>query len=197
MEFTIPIQNFNPQHMRVATPTTHGDKPLASISYHDGVNTFTSLTILLPPLPIKSYDSATGRLVLSLSGHASTTAKLQSIQDALIYATIHSQRTWFVTERAKETDEIRSGFQPFLDHNTIQLYCPMNTPSGTTSPNDVQIYSKGVWSRGVANSSLFQVGCPLRIAVKLQGISFHTQPVTGLWTGRFRLQHRILAILKA
>ena len=195
MEFTIPIQQFTPQHVRVG-PITRAVKPMAPLSYHDGVNHFLSLTLLLPALTIKSYDSTTGRLALSLTGHAGTQAKIQALQELLISSTIHSQRTWFPSERVKENEEVRAGFQPFLDHTTLHLYCPITTTgSAAASQNDVQIYSKGVWARGVSSPSLFVEGAHVRAAIRIQGISFHRHPVTGMWTGKFRLQHRIVAML--
>ena len=195
MEFTIPIQQFLPQHVRVG-PLSRAVKPMSPLSYHDGVNSFLSLTLLLPALVIKSYDATTGRLALSLAGHASTLTKIQALQDLLISSTIHSQRIWFPSERVKENEEVRAGFQPFLEHTTLHLYCPVSAVGGVgAAQNDVQVYAKGVWMRGITSPSLFVEGSTVRTAIRIQGISVHRHPISGMWTGKFRLQHRILAML--
>jgi hypothetical protein len=194
MEFTIPIQQFSTHHVRIGA-ISRAAKPMAPLSYHDGVNHFLSLTLLLPSLTIKSYDSTTGRLALSLTGHAGASAKIQALQELLISSTIQSQRVWFPSERPKESEEVRAGFQPFLDHTTLHLYCPVASAGPSSIQNDVQVYSKGAWVRGVTSPSVFVEGAHVRVAIRVQGISFHRHPVTGMWTGKFRVQHRILAML--
>jgi hypothetical protein len=190
MEWTIPLQNLEVGKINIDAPT-QASKLLSHLSYSDGDVSFNCLSILLPLLPIKSYDAASGRLQLSLQTVATAT-KLQAFQDMLINAVTNNQRSWFPGKAMSEKDEIRHGFQPFVDSSVIHLYCPS---SSVSLSNEVQIYSGKEWTRGVVSPSMFTVGKQVRLAIKFQGLSFHQHPVTRVWTGKFRLQHRITAIL--
>ncbi len=198
MEWTIPIQNFNPKNVQIG-PFHRNSKNLLSVAYKEDEFSFFSLCLLLPTLNVKSYDMATGRLVLSLAGNTATQSKLQQFQELLFQAIQHQASTWFpsspshVAPAERDIQEIRAGFQPFLEGSILHLYCPVHhiPPS-----SEIHFYSKGVWSRGIPAglADPFPVGAPIRLAVRIFGISFHLHPVTGMWTGRFRLQHRIVAI---
>lgn len=202
MEWAIPIQSFDPKHVRLGTFHTN-PKQLVPLSYQDGTTTFLSLCILLPTLNVRSYDAATGRLVLSLTGNSSTQAKLQQFQELLFSSVARLQGTWFPSETEKEVRDIRAGFQSFLDGSSLHLYCPISggagggSGSGSGTTTDIQFYSGGTWTRGAPPApatDIFATGAPIRLVIRIQGLSFHQHPVTGVWTGRFRLQHRIVAV---
>ena len=190
MEWAIPIQTFDPKHVRLGSFQA-SSKQLLPLSYQDGSFTFTSLCILLPTLNVKSYEASTGRLILSLAGNHATQQKLQQFQELLFTSLGRLQRSWFPTEPEKDVREIRAGFQAFLDGTSLHLYCPVSP-----AQNDIQYYAGEQWTRGAPESieTVFAVGKPIRLALRIYGISFHQHPVTRVWTGRFRLQHRIVAI---
>ena len=190
MEWTIPIQSFETGKILVGAPS-RGSKLISPIAYSDGDAAFTSVAILLPQLPIKSYDAASGRLLISLQG-TGVAAKLQAFQDMLINSVYANQRGWFPGEKASEKDDIRQGFQPFVEHSILHLYCP-SSAAGVS--NEIHNYVDKKWSRGVISPSIFAPGKMVRLAIKIQGISFHQHPLSRAWTGKFRLQHRILAIM--
>ena len=190
MEWTIPLQSFETSKIVVGSPS-RGTKLISPLSYSDGETTFTSVAILLPMLPIKSYDATSGRLQIALQG-AGVAKKLQEFQEMLINSVYTNQRTWFPGDRASEKDDIRQGFQPFVEHGALHLYCP--TSAGGVS-NEIHNYVEGKWSRGVISPAIFATGKMIRLAIKIQGLSFHQHPLSKAWTGKFRLQHRILAIM--
>jgi len=187
MEWTIPLQNLEISNICVAKPT-HGSKLISPISYEDDLAGFYNLSILLPSLPIKSYDAVSGRLQISLQGQGVLT-KLQQFQEMII-STVHAnQATWFPGEKISEKEDIRHGFQPFIEHGLLNLYCPCATP------NEIYNYTGKQWVRGALQPSMFTTGRTMRLAIKIQGISFHQHHLSKMWTGKFRLQHRIIAIM--
>jgi len=193
MEWTIPIQTFEPASIRLGQ-IGRGIKPMAPISYHSAEvdATFMSLSLLLPILTVKSYDAATSRLQISLAGSPVAAAKLQSLQTILLKR-IHTQQSgWFPPDRTRTAEDLRAGFQPMIENGVLHLYCPSNTAG---APNEVQVYSGGVWTRGITSPAALAPGKQLRLAIRIQGVSFHQHPVSGAWTGKFRLQHRVLAML--
>ena len=190
MEWTIPLQSFDTSKILVGAPS-RGSKLISSLAYSDGDAAFTSVAILLPLLPIKSYDATSGRLQVSLQG-TGVAAKLQAFQDMLINNVYTNQRIWFPGEKASEKDDIRQGFQPFIEHGVLHLYCPS---SAAGISNEIHNYVDKKWSRGVISPSIFTTGKIVRLAIKIQGLSFHQHSLSRAWTGKFRLQHRILAIM--
>lgn len=191
MEWTIPTQSLDVHKVKIQSPG-RGHKLLVPLSYVDGEFRFPTLTLLLPSLPVKSYDATTGRLVLSLHGSNGTYSKFQALQEHIVATVTEEQRAWFPSERFRRVEELQAGFQPIVDHHALNLYCPLGT---TTVPNEVQIYRAGSWSCSpTLPSNLFTTGTQLRIAVRIHGVAFHKHPITGGWTGKFRIQHRILAI---
>jgi hypothetical protein len=191
MEMTIPIQSFETGKVRLGQ-LAYSSKSLIPLSYSDGEFHFTNLAILFPSLIVKSYDIQTGRLVLSLTGASTAATKLESLQETLLAAVRNQQSIWFDRERHKTAEEIREGFQPLVDHGNLHLYCPI-----ANGISDIQVYSKGTWSKGGLYPSFFTTGTSIRVAIRIQGLSFHRHAVSGAWTGKFRIQHRILAILAA
>ena len=214
MELTIPLQIFETGKVRLGMPY-RSSKLMAPLAYSDSDLQFHSISLLLPLLTVKSYDPVTGRLAVSFQGAAAAATKLQSLQDMLLSAVYNQQRSWFPGEGGKSIEELRAGFQPMLEHGVLYLYCPAATQS---THIDIKVYKGGGastsdtgaggtaaggtaaggtaagWLTGSLSSSVLSPGTPVRLALKLQGISFHQHPITGMWTGKFRIQHRILAI---
>ena len=164
---------------------------MAALSYTDGELQFPSLSILLPPLVVKAYETETGRLSLSLSGAQLVTNKISALQNAMITNAHTNHRSWFPGEKERGHEELACMFQPLISHGALHLYCPLTTAG---SFNEIQLYSGGAWSRGTISSAVFATGKQIRIAVRLQGLSFHQHHITRAWTGKSRVQHRILAV---
>jgi hypothetical protein len=191
MEWTIPIQTFDTTKVRVSS-VNRGQKLMAGFSYLDEDLVFPSLSILLPPLPVKSYDTETGKLSLSLQGNQAASMKLLALQTLMLNTAHTNHGAWFPGERERSYDEIVGSFQPLVSHGCLHLYCPLSTAG---SFNDVQVYSgQGQWTRGILSASIFSTGKSVRMAVRLQGLSFHQHPITKALTGKSRVQHRILTM---
>jgi hypothetical protein len=180
MEWCIPVQHLEAQ--KVGFGPLH--KHTLPFHYTDNGLHFQHLTLLLPIVTVKSYDVTTGRLSVTLHGPAGCTGKLQSLQDAILLHISAHQSSLFGGSRGM--DELRAGFQSILHNNTLQLYCPVEG-------NDIQLYRKGGWT--ALQSHMLHEGQALRIVLRITGVSFHQHPVSGVWTGKFRLQHRILAMI--
>ena len=190
MEWTIPTQTLEISNVRISD-IIKSNKPMAALSYADGEIVFPSLSMLLPHLTVKSYDKETGKLALSLSGNASLSSKLTALQTLMLQKSYSKYRTWFPGEKDRTYEELTSLFQPLISHGAIHLYCPLNT---SAPYNDINVFSGGKWTSNISVSSMFTPGKQVRIAVRFQGISFHQHPVSRVWTGKSRVQHRILAI---
>jgi hypothetical protein len=85
---------------------------------------------------------------------------------------------------------IQALFQPFLENDSLHLYCPLQTQEKRHS---LHIWKEGEWKRLVV-AGLIQKGDSVRVALRLQGISFQLHPTSLSWTGRFRVQHRIFSL---
>jgi len=187
MELAVPVQTFQIQHMRVGS-LLRGQKLILPLSYEDDIASLPALSIILPLLPIYSYDPMTGNLVLTLN---STVAhgKLHALQDAVLQAIKNQHARWFPTYKEKTAEEIRAGFQSMVSGHHLHLYCPI----GSGGNYDIHTFLEGVWSRGAKTTSLLP-GTLVRVVLRIQGVAFHQHPITGAWTGKFRLQHRILGL---
>ena len=192
MELTVPLQTLACSNIQITSPYKH-EKPMASLSYKDEHITLPCLSLLLPPLSIKSYDADTGKLSLSLAGYPQLLAKLQALQVKMLQAIYTNYTSWFPSEQARGIDETNNSFQPLIMNNCIHLYCPLVTVG---SFNEISIFSDSSWSKGTIPSNLLVAGKQVRIGVRLQGISFHQHPITRKLTGRSRVQHRILVIYR-
>lgn len=188
MEWTIPIQKLEVSKVQVGF-IQKNLKPITPLSYTDGPISFQNLNILLPPLQIREYDSVSGKLMLALPDGNQTSSKLQALQDALLTSVFINQRYWF-PQSSRTQEQIRSCFQPFLDSGTLYLYCPLQNQDRR---NSLCIWKDNEWKR-FDTTGLLQRGESIRVALRLQGISFQTNVSTGAWTGRFRVQHRIACI---
>jgi hypothetical protein len=203
MEWTIPIQSFDTSKVRIG-PLGRGAKPLVPLAYTEGDFRFTGVSLLLPLLPVKSYEPATGKLVLALSSSPVAVAKLQAFQDTLLAVVKAQQGSWFQLTKTRGIEELRDLYQPMVENGHLHLYCPLGAAAGGAHAHELQVYTtSGGWVRSsslspaAAATSVLAPGRSVRIALRIQGISFHQHPISGMWTGKFRLQHRILTILCA
>lgn len=192
MELAVPLQRLTCANIEISSPYKY-QKPMASLSYKDDEITLPCLSILLPALSIKSYDTETGKLSLSLTPYPQLLAKLQAFQLKMVQTIYENYTTWFPLEQARTMDDTHGSLQPLIANNCIHLYCPLVTVG---SFNEISIFSDGSWSKGTIPPSLLVAGKQVRIGVRLQGISFHQHPLTRKLTGRSRVQHRILVIYK-
>ena len=188
MEWTIPIQKVEVSKIQVG-PLQKSMKPLTPLSYVDGPIVFHNLNILLPPLTIKEYDSATGKLILNLSDASATAAKLLALQDTLLNAVFANQKIWF-PDSNRSRDQMTSLFQSFVENTSLYLYCPIQSQE---KRHTISVWQDNQWKKLTA-TGLLSKGDSIRVAMRLQGISYQMNANTGLWTGRFRVQHKINCI---
>jgi hypothetical protein len=187
MEWTVPLQRLEVGKVNVGS-VRYGDKPMAPLAYFDGPIHMQSMNILLPPLVVKEYDPTTGRLKLSLTDMTQTATKLSALQDTLLNLVFTKQSSWFPGSRRTASD-LQALFQPFVENQSLHLYCPSNL----TGSSGISFRKHNEWKKGVDPRSI-QKGDLLRVAFRIQGISFQQNTEQDLWTGRFRLQHKILYI---
>jgi len=185
IEWTIPIQKLEVGKIQVGA-LQKTQKPLTPLSYSDGPIVFQNLNLLLPPLSIKEYDATTGKLILNLTESASTAAKLLALQESLLHTVYANQKIWF-PESTRSREQIQQFFQSFVENTLLHLYCPLQTQE---KRHTIYIWRDGEWKK-LTNAGLLQKGQSIRVALRLQGISYQMHQTTGLWTGRFRVQHKI------
>ena len=190
MEWLIPTPLLQIDQIQVGA-ITHTAKPLVPLSYKDSDHNFPSVSLLLPSLKIKSFDSSTGHFVVSLADNLPVLAKLQGLQDALLNHTKSNYSSWFQRHPIKKASDIRTGFQPLIHGSDLHLYCPIQPQIAESVP----FYSKGEWSQSGIQTGLLTTGTRLRIVLRIQGLSFHIHPSTGQWSGKFRIQHKLLGLL--
>lgn len=188
MEWTIPIQKVEVNKIQVGQ-LQKTMKPLTPLSYTDGPTVFQNLNLLLPPLTVKDYDSSTGRLLLSLSDSPGTAAKLTALQDSFLQSVYQNQRQWF-PESNRSKDQIQAFFQSFVEPSCLHLYCPLQTQE---KRHTIFLWKDKEWKR-LSTPGLIEKGDFIRVALRLQGISYQIDTATGCWTGRFRIQHKIMCI---
>ena len=207
MEWVLPVQKLLVDNISISYPWTKESikqaKPIATLSYRDeNMIGMPTLSLLLPPIPIVSYDVHSGRLELDTSGYSLVSLKLQTFQENLLEAILCNQESWFGTSYSAE--DIRSGFQPFFEGSRCILHCPMFTQLEKQGivPTCISLFHKGVWK--TATQEHFCVGKKIRVAIKIHGISFLVRANgsrNGVrddkiqWTSRSRIQHRILGII--
>lgn len=197
MEWVIPLQKLDVNKVQMGT-FLNGSKPLAPLSYVDGEIHFPSLSLLLPHLTVKSYDPQSGKLALILRESPSAYNKLQALQNTLLSAVLSNQTAWFNQPR-RELAELQTLFQPMIEGDVLHLYCPVSVQDKKNGGIDsIVVYrsEKGgpVLSSHGLRPAYLQPGDSLRISLRIQGISFHNHPTFAEWTGKFRLQHKIIAL---
>lgn len=220
MEWQLPIQKVEIGNINIGSPWArlgygesrdHVSKPMAPLSYFGTQFRLPFVSLLFPPLAIAEYNAATGKLVLDMSDSNLASIKLNTLQDTIINAIVYHQSGWFKTEFSKE--DIAAGFQPIIQNNQLQLYCPAvsatsDAAAGTTSSSSasslaaasacptirsIPFFKDKGWNNAFSAEEL-KSGTRVRVAVKIHGISFLLGP-TGQWTGRCRLQHRVIGII--
>lgn len=189
MEWSIPIQKLEVSKIKTGI-LQKSLKPLTPLSYVDGPFHLQHLNILLPPLPIKEYDAQTGKLVLNLQDSQQTYQKLSALQDTLLQAVFQNQRQWF-PESSRSKEQIQTFFQPFLENMNLHLYCPVQSQE---KKHFLHVWKQGSWSVLSGPGVCIEKGDTIRVALRLQGISYQMNQASGAWTGRFRVQHRIFSI---
>lgn len=187
MEWSIPLQKLEVGKIQAGLLQNSG-KPLTPLSYVDGSFALQHVNILLPSLAVKEYDATTGRLILNLSEAPQVQAKLMALQDYLLNMVYQNQRRWF-PDSNRSKDQMTALFQTFVEPQQLHLYCPVQTQDKKYS---LSIWKDGIWQK-IVGPNVFQVGDMIRVALRLQGISYQMNQ-TGSWTGRFRVQHRICSI---
>jgi len=210
MEWQLPIQKVEIGNINIGSPWArlgHGEsrdhvsKPMAPLSYFGTQFRLPFVSLLFPPLAIAEYNAATGKLVLDMSDSNLASIKLNTLQDTIINAIVYHQSGWFKTEFSK--DDIAAGFQPIIQNNQLQLYCPADSSAGTTASSllasacptirSIPFFKDKGWNNAFSAEEL-KAGTRVRVAVKIHGISFLLGS-TGQWTGRCRLQHRVIGII--
>ena len=192
MEWCVPIQTFQIDRVQIGEVFSGGSKPTISISYKDNDIVFSSLNILLPSIEIKSYTPSTGRLILSLDDNPSVLQKFTALHNIIIESVFLNQQKWFPNQPyVKKMSEIKSSIQSMITNSEINLYCPLNDID-IHGPN---IYFQNEWSQGVIEPGLLSPGRKVRVVLKINGVSFHIYRSTDQWSGKFRIQHRIISLL--
>jgi len=190
MEWLIPIQTFQVDKIQLGT-IMDTIKPMVPLAYRDGENMFPSLSLIFPLLTIKSFDAISGRLVLSLSDHPTILTKMTNFQELLVSTVSVNKQNWFAQRGAVKIVDTRAGFQSMIRGTELHLYCPVNSEIQQTVP----FYSNRVWSKQGIMKEKLEPGTRVRIAIRIQGISFHVHPASQSWSGKYRIQHKILGIL--
>jgi len=201
MEWQIPIQKVEIINIHIGNPFSSSkgqlQKPMAPLSYFGTQFRLPFLSILFPPLPVVEYNSSTGKLVLDISETNLANIKLTTLQETLINAIHYNQMAWFKTNYSKE--EITHGFQPIIQENQLLLHCPytdMSVPtnSAKTFFKNSPIYKDQSWNNEFKPDDL-KLGTRVRVAVKIHGISFLNRNDKPEWSGKCRLQHKIVGII--
>jgi hypothetical protein len=186
MEWSIPLQKLEVGKVQIGE-IQHSDKSLVPLAYFDGQNSFLNLNIFLPKLKVQDFDAKSGKFVLSLKDMPSCEAKLNALQSTLLRAVYIQQRTWF-NETFFTLDVLSNSFKPIVQNELLNLYYPVQLAS------EVRIYKDGVWHTSYV-PGLINPNDSVRIMFRIQGISFHKNTYNNSWSGKFRLQHRIYAVL--
>ena len=187
MEWLIPTQTLQVENIQLGT-LIQTSKPMVPLAYKDRDIHFSSLSVLLPCLPIKSFDKTTGQLVLSL-GDSAAAAKLTTIQEMLLSAVSTNHKDWFPAR--KTAVDTKAGFQPMIRGNEIHLYCPIHNEIIQSVP----FFCDGEWNSGGIQKDRLESGVRIRVAIRIQGISFLLYQNSDTWSGKYRIQHKILGIL--
>ena len=184
MEWAIPLQKFEVGKVQIGD-IQHNDKSIVPLAYFDGQNVFSNLNIFLPKLRVQEFDINTGKFILSLKDNFHYEAKLNALQNTLLGAVFLQQKFWFPSNMYT-LDILQQYFKPIVEHGFLHLYFPVK--------NYIKIYKNGIWYDQY-EPGLIKVNDTVRVLFRIQGICFHKNNYNQVWTGKFRLQHKICAIL--
>lgn len=188
MEWLIPTQTLQVENIQLGSIIKTA-KPLVPLAYRDNDIHFSSLSILLPLLTIKSFDKTTGQLILSMEDSVHTSSKLTMIQDMLVSAVYNNHKDWFPNRKTHL--DMKTGFQPMIRGSEIHLYCPTQVEIMQTVP----FFCDEEWSNTGIQKNKIEPGKRIRVAIRIQGISFLLHPNSDVWIGKYRIQHKILGML--
>jgi hypothetical protein len=198
MEWQLPIQKVEIGNINIGSPwarLSHGEgaqKPMAPLSYFGTQFRLPFVSLIFPPLPVIEYNASTGKLVLDMFESSLASIKLNTLQDTIVNAISYHQAGWFKSEFSK--DDIVRGFQPIIQDNHLHLHCPSSaSPSGASLSSGISIFKDGEWKKLSADD--LKLGTRVRVAVKIHGISFLNRNDGDKWSGKCRLQHRILGFI--
>ena len=146
----------------------------------------------------KHYDPQSGKLELLLRESAPAFHKIQALQTTLLNAVLTNQTKWFNQPR-REATELQTLFQPMVEGDVLHLYCPVSLQDKKSGGVDSIVVYRSEKGGPIVNShgirpTFIQPGDSIRICLRIQGISFHNHPTYSEWTGKFRLQHKIIAL---
>ena len=193
MEWTVPLQKLEVAKVRIGNLSSYNKKLFSPLAYTDGQIVMPNLTILLPHMVVDSFDSKTGMLNLRIDA-AWVINKLQALQTSLINTIGTNQTLWFGSA-CFDVQEIYKRFQPMIDSNLLHLYCPIIPPEKRNpAARTVKILKNKTWYHDM-QPGLLASGQKVRVALQFQGLSFQSGFHDNFWTGRTRIQHRVLGIL--
>lgn len=195
MEWCVPLQKMEVGKIRIGNLTNRSHKekkPLAPLAYIDGQMIMPVLSLLLPHLVVDCYNPTTGRLDLTVDSPWIMN-KIQAIQTSLINAIHTNQQAWFGSHAFNPLN-ISSLFQPMIEGNKLHLYCPSTLVEKRKGGGSIKVWKDTEWVEGVRPGFLVP-GQRIRVAIQIQGVSLQIGTNDNEWTGRCRLQHRILGIL--
>lgn len=192
MEWAIPLQKLEVSKVQVGKMIC-GQKPLVPLSYSDGQIHLPTLSLLLTNALVKYYDPQTGKLDISLSSDSQAIQKIRSLQNTLLSVVGSQQTAWF-SQEYRQLEQLQKLFQPMIENDILHLYCPVTIQEKRSGAESIVVFQgEDLHTQGVRPGHL-KTGDTVRIALRIQGISFHTNPSYGQWTGKFRLQHKIIAL---
>ena len=183
MEWAIPLQKLEVGKIQIAKLQDY-EKSIVPLGYFDGTYTFPYLNILLPTLTVEQFEPSNGKLILRVDTQE---AKLLALQSSLLNAVYIQQSSWF-PDTNFNIEDLKSFFKPIIENKLLYLYFPVQFN------NDVHIYKDKQWHTKYVEG-MIKKNDTIRIMFRIQGISFHKNNYKKNWSGKFRLQHRIIAIL--
>lgn len=175
IECTLPLANLQLSSLQVLSPRDHGEKILFPLRYEDPLFSTQTVTLLLPPLKLKTYSATTQLLEVYADPILS---KLQAIQESLL-AKLATEKAWLAAVSLKGV-EIQQLFQPILKNNILTVFLHPKT----------WIFRAGSWKQGPHTE--FSAGSTIQLVLRLQGLQVLLPTNPGK---RIRIQHQTLGVL--
>jgi hypothetical protein len=177
IECTLPLANIHSSNLILLPPRDHGGKILFPLRYEDPLFSAQTVTLLLPPLKLKVYSTATQLLELYADPILS---KLQAIQEDILVK-LTTEKGWH-TSASLKSSEIQQLFQPILKQNILTVFLHPKT----------WIFRAGSWMQGPATE--FSGCSSIQLVLRLQGLQVLPSANPGK---RIRIQHQTLGVLCA